>query len=225
MSRAKKVSTDAGKSSRQGDHNFTQVSLTCSHTAALVPVPTSHVRRTILHSSRRVHRRAGCPGLLASRCSPDGHIGLICNRCALTSQHAPTRCHLSLLGPLKTARLCPGDGIAVDCRERSLVATGERHCPGDHKEGGRAGRARPPCRPCAGPKPRGGVPGCMLDYSHARLHLDPVISSGRIRYRGVCAGRCWGRPLDGRISAGLSPLTMMKYVLECSQRALQICHW
>ena len=52
--RAKKVSTDAGKSSRQGDHNFTQVSLTCSHAAALVPVPTSHVSRTILRSSRRV---------------------------------------------------------------------------------------------------------------------------------------------------------------------------
>ena len=219
------MSTDAGKSSRQGDHNFTQVSLTCSHTAALVPVPTSRVSRTISRSSRRVHRRAGCPRLLASRCSPDDHIVLICNRCALTSQHAPTRCQLSLLRPVRTARAFPGDGVAVNCRERSLVATGERRCPGDHKEGGRAGRARPPCRPCAGPKPRGGVPGCMLDYSHARLHLDPVISSGRIRYRGVCGGRCWGRPSDGRISAVLSLLTMMKYVLECSQQALQICHW
>ena len=185
--RAKKVSTDAGKSSRQGDHNFTQVSLTCSHTAALVPVPTSRVSRTISRSSRRVHRRAGCPRLLASRCSPDDHIVLICNRCALTSQHAPTRCQLSLLRPVRTARAFPGDGVAVNCRERSLVATGERRCPGDHKEGCRAGRARPPCRPCAGPKPRGGVPGCMLDYSHARLHLDPVIMAPgnfvRVPYR------------------------------------------
>ena len=153
--------------------------------------------------------------LLVSRCSPVDHIVLICNRCALTSQHAPTRCHLSFLHPVRTARAFPGDSIAVNCRERSLVATGERRCPGDHKEGCRAGRARPPCRPCAGPKPRGGVSGCMLDYSHARLHLDPVISSGRIRYPGVCGGRCWGRPSDGRISAVLSLLTMMKYVLEC----------
>ena len=194
------MSTDAGKSSRQGDHNFTQVSLTCSHTAALVPVPTSRVSRTISRSSRRVNRRAGCPRLLASRCSPDDHIVLICNRCALTSQHAPTRCHLSLLRPLKTARLFPGDGIAVNCRERSLVATGERRCPGDHKEGCRAGRARPPCRSCAGPKPRGGVPGCMLDPSRVSSHTAPVISSGQVRNRGVCGGRCWGRPSDGRSS-------------------------
>ena len=219
------MSTDAGKSSRQGDHNFTQVSLTCSHTAALVHVPTSRVSRTISRSSRRVNRRAGCPRLLASRCSPDDHIVLICNRCALTSQHAPTRCQLSLLRPVRTARAFTGDGVAVNCPERSLVATGERRCPGDHKEDCRACRARPPCRPCAGPKPRGDIPGCMLDYSHARLHLDPVISSGRIRYRGVCGGRCWGRPSDGRISAVLSMWTMMKYVLECSERALQICHW
>ena len=163
--------------------------------------------------------------LLASRCSPDDHIVLICNRCALTSQHAPTRCHLSLLRPLKTARTFPGDGLAVNRRERSLVATGERRCPGDHKEDCRACRARPPCRPCAGPKPRGDIPGCMLDYSHARLHLDPVISSGRIRYPGVCGGRCWGRPSDERISAVLSLLTMMKYVPECSHQALQMCHW
>ena len=56
------MSTDAGKSSRQSDHNFTQVSLTCSHTAALVPVPTSRVSCTISRCSRRVNRRAGCPG-------------------------------------------------------------------------------------------------------------------------------------------------------------------
>ena len=163
--------------------------------------------------------------LLVSRCSPDGHIVLICNRCALTSQHAPTRCHLSLLRPLTTARTFPGDGFAVNCRERSLVATGERRQPGDHKEGCRAGCARPPCRPCAGPKPRGRAPGCMLDPSRIHLHLDPVISSGRIRYPGVCGGRCWGSTSDGRISAVLSLLTMMKYVLGCSQRVLQICHW
>ena len=139
--------------------------------------------------------------LLVSRCSPDDHIVMICNRCALTSQHAPTRCHLSFLHPERTARAFQGDSTAVNCRQRSLVATGERRCRGDHKEGCRAGLARPPCRPCAGPKPGGGVSGCMLDYSHARLHLDPVISSGRIRNRCVCGGRCWGRPLDARISA------------------------
>ena len=163
--------------------------------------------------------------LLVSRCSPDDHILLICNRCALTSQHAPTRCQLSLIRPVRTAGAFPGDGIAVNCCEWSLVATGEQRCPGDHKEGCRAGRARPPCRPCAGPKPRGGAPGCMLDPSRVSLHMAPVISSGQVRNPGVCGGRCWGRPSDGRISAVLRRLTMMKYVLECPYQALQICHW
>ena len=72
--RANKVSTNAGESRRPSDHNFKQVSLTCWHTAVLMPMPTSHVSRTVSHCSLRVHRHAGRPGCWIAVVKHEGHI-------------------------------------------------------------------------------------------------------------------------------------------------------
>ena len=56
------MSTTAAQNSRSSDPNLTQASLTCSHTAALVPLPTSHVNCTASSYGRRVHRRTGHAG-------------------------------------------------------------------------------------------------------------------------------------------------------------------
>lgn len=111
--RAKKVSTDAGKSSRQSDHNLTQVSLTCSHTAALVPVPTSRVNCTASSCSRRVHLRAGCPGCWLAVARTAATSADMQYRCALTSKHAPTSHPPSAPPPLRTARTFSGDVVAL----------------------------------------------------------------------------------------------------------------
>ena len=66
--------TNAGESSRPSDHNFKQVSLTCWHTTALMPMPTSNVSRTVSHCSLRVHRHAGRPGCWIAVVKHEGHI-------------------------------------------------------------------------------------------------------------------------------------------------------
>ena len=90
--RAKKVSTNAGESSRPSDHNFKQVSLTCWHTTALMSMPTSNVSRTVSHCSLRVAPPRRPSRLLDSRRQVRGPHQ---RRCAQRSQHAPTRRHPS----------------------------------------------------------------------------------------------------------------------------------
>ena len=68
------MSTTAGKSHRSSDHNFNQVIMTCWHTTALMPMPTSHVSRTVSHRSLHVHRCTGRPGCWIAVVKHEGHI-------------------------------------------------------------------------------------------------------------------------------------------------------